>query len=167
MRGPDIAAELCHRPRSWMVESLTPARAADVAAPNRKLWPAYWWSLVREAQRSHYPTDFRNELLLQERAIRGFQVSGRMGPAGFLESTRSPELRPPGKGCLAEDDVHTSAELVSLGLAEAEPEHLRFQGVCRRPCHPTRGAARSWSQTAKKPVQQTAHSIIYSPFGVC
>ena len=35
-------AELCHLPKIWMVESSTPARAADVAAPMRKLWPAYW-----------------------------------------------------------------------------------------------------------------------------
>ena len=53
-----------------------------------------------------------------------------MSPAGFPESTRSRELRPPGKvtARLAEDNVHPSAELVSLGLEEAEPEHPRFQG---------------------------------------
>ena len=33
-------AELCHLPRVWIVESSTPARAADVAAPIRKLCPA-------------------------------------------------------------------------------------------------------------------------------
>ena len=33
-------AALCHRPRAWMVESSTPANAADVAAPMRKLCPA-------------------------------------------------------------------------------------------------------------------------------
>ena len=37
-------AEVCQRPRSWMVKSSTPARAADVAAPILKLWPAYLWS---------------------------------------------------------------------------------------------------------------------------
>ena len=35
-------AALCHRPRSWIAESSTPAKAADVAAPIRKLCPAYW-----------------------------------------------------------------------------------------------------------------------------
>ena len=35
-------AALCHLPRSWIVESSTPANAADVAAPILKLWPAYW-----------------------------------------------------------------------------------------------------------------------------
>ena len=33
-------AALCQRPRAWIVESSTLARAADVAAPIRKLWPA-------------------------------------------------------------------------------------------------------------------------------
>ena len=33
-------AALCQRPRAWIMESSTPARAADVAAPIRKLWPA-------------------------------------------------------------------------------------------------------------------------------
>lgn len=33
-------AALCHRLRAWMVESSTPAKAADVAAPMQKLWPA-------------------------------------------------------------------------------------------------------------------------------
>ena len=35
-------AALCQQPRAWIVESSTPARAAEVAAPIRKLWPAYW-----------------------------------------------------------------------------------------------------------------------------
>ena len=34
-------AELCHLPRVWIVESSMPARAAEVAAPMRKLCPAY------------------------------------------------------------------------------------------------------------------------------
>ena len=34
-------AELCHFPRVWIVESSMPARAAEVAAPMRKLCPAY------------------------------------------------------------------------------------------------------------------------------
>ena len=41
-------AELCHRPNSWIVESSTPANAAVVAAPIRKLCPAYWpWGTPR------------------------------------------------------------------------------------------------------------------------
>ena len=41
-------AALCHRPRSWIVESSTPARVAVVAAPILKLWPAYWcWGKPR------------------------------------------------------------------------------------------------------------------------
>ena len=33
-------AALYQWPRGWIVESPTPARAAEVAAPIRKLWPA-------------------------------------------------------------------------------------------------------------------------------
>ena len=33
-------AARCQRPRAWIMESSTPARAAEVAAPIRKLWPA-------------------------------------------------------------------------------------------------------------------------------
>ena len=35
-------AALCQQPSVWIVESSTPAAAAVVAAPIRKLWPAYW-----------------------------------------------------------------------------------------------------------------------------
>ena len=34
-------AALCHLPRACIVESSIPARAAEVAAPMRKLWPVY------------------------------------------------------------------------------------------------------------------------------
>ena len=33
---------LCQQLRAWIMESPTPARAAEVAASIQKLWPAYW-----------------------------------------------------------------------------------------------------------------------------
>jgi hypothetical protein len=85
--------------------------------------------VVREAQRHQYPTDFRNELLLQERAICGFEEEWALlvSPSRHIAQNCGHWAKVTAR--LAEDDVHTSAELVSLGLAEAEPEHLRFQGV--------------------------------------
>ena len=35
-------AALCQRPSVWIVESWIPTVATVVAAPIRKLWPAYW-----------------------------------------------------------------------------------------------------------------------------
>ena len=56
-------AALCHRHRAWMVESSTPARAADVAAPIRKLCPVYsFWEKLREERMSR--TCFTSQALV-------------------------------------------------------------------------------------------------------
>jgi len=78
-------AELCQRPKVWIVESSNPTKAAVVAAPIRKLCPANWsWGspmALRQARTRFVKPHF----------VTGFPVvSRKKGPAGncFLMLTK-------------------------------------------------------------------------------
>ena len=69
MRGPDVAEERRTLPLTHKLDGgVLHARqgCSDSKAVAGIL-------VVREAQRGQYATDFRNEILLQERAVCGFQ----------------------------------------------------------------------------------------------
>ena len=142
-----------------MVESSTPAMAADVAAPIRKLWPAYW-----EAQHGQYPTDFHNELLIRERAIRGFQEEwallvslsryvaqncGHRSQPVLLRTTSTPW---PNWSVLDWRRRNRSI-FGSKGLSMTMSPHERCSLGLK-----SDGDKRSSSPSRKKAVQQTAHS---------